>query len=512
MGRLIPIAAPGTEPKQPSSLTTRSRRSSSARPAGHRGRGGMAVAAAFLERATTLTVDPALRGERALAAAQAKQQAGAPETALRLLAVAERSPLDELQRAQVGLLHAQITFAVSRGSDAPALLLQAVKQIEPLDVRLARDIYLEALAAAQFAGRLARGGGVPEAARAALAAPPPAQPPRATDLLLDGLAVLLTEGYAAGAPILKQALEAFRSEDISDDEALRWTWLACRTSIDLWDYDTWDILSVRLVKITRDTGSARRAPTRPDVTHGVAPLRRGAERGRITERAGEGGHRGDGEPARALRRSVAGRLAGSGSRGIPSHRSHYRGGGTPGRGTRADRHSMGDGGALQRPRPLPRPRWRRRSRPANVRRNLGFSNWSLVELVEAAVRSGEPGAAADALERLTQVTRPCATDWALGIEARSRALLSEGEIAENLYREAIDRLDRARVRVELARARLLYGEWLRREHRRLDARDQLPRCPRDVHGFGYRGLRRPRSTRTARDWRDRPQTQPRDLG
>ena len=435
-------------------------------------RGGMAAAAAFLERATALTVDPALRGERALAAAQAKQQAGAPETALRLLAVAERSPLDELQRAQVGLLRAQITFAVSRGSDAPALLLQAVKQMEPLDVRLARDIYLEALAAAQFAGRLARGGGVPEAARAALAAPPPAQPPRATDLLLDGLAVLLTEGYAAGAPILKRALEAFRSEDISDDEALRWTWLACRTSIDLWDYDTWDILSVRLVKITRDTGALAALPLALTLRMGLHLY--AGELSAVASLSAQ---------VKAVTEATASQLAPYGALLLA---------GWQGREAEAFQvieatieEVVPRGEALG----LTATQWATAvlynglgryqdalvaAEQASERaEDLGFSNWSLAELVEAAVRSGEPGAAADALERLTQVTRPCATDWALGIEARSRALLSEGEIAENLYREAIDRLDRASVRVELARARLLYGEWLRREHRRLDAREQL---------------------------------------
>jgi DNA-binding CsgD family transcriptional regulator len=102
-----------------------------------------------------------------------------------------------------------------------------------------------------------------------------------------------------------------------------------------------------------------------------------------------------------------------------------------------------------------------------------WRNWGLVELIEAAVRSGKPELAADALGQLSQTTAASGTDWALGIEARSRALLSDNETAERLHREAIERLERTRVRVELARAHLLYGEWLRRERRRLDAREQL---------------------------------------
>ena len=433
-------------------------------------RGGLAAAAAFLERATALTVDPARRGERALAAAQAKQQAGAPEAALHLLAVAERGPLGELQRAQVGLLRAQITFVVSRGSDAPALLLRAVKQMEPLDVRLARDIYLEALAAAQFAGRLARGGGVLEAANAALAAPPPAQPPRPTDLLLDGLATLLTEGYRAGAPILKRALEAFRSEDISDDEALRWTWLACRTALDLWDYDTWDSLSVRLVKLTREAGALAALPLALTLRMGLHLY--AGDLGAVASLSTE---------VKAVTEATASQLAPYGALLLAAWRGREAEAFQVIEATIEEVLPRGEALGLTATRWVAAVLYNGLGRyqdalaaaeQASERaEDLGFSNWSLAELVEAATRCGQPQAAADALERLTQITNPCGTDWALGIEARSRALLSEGESAEILYREAIDRLDR--VRVELARARLLYGEWLRREHRRLDAREQL---------------------------------------
>jgi DNA-binding CsgD family transcriptional regulator len=437
-----------------------------------RTRGGLAAAAAFLERSAALTVEPARRGERALAAAQAKQQAGAPDAALRLLAVAEQGPLDELQRAHVGLLRAQIAFVVHHGGDAPALLLQAVKQMEPLDARLARDTYLEALAAAQFAGRLARGSGVHEAANAALAAPPAPKPPRATDLLLDGLAVLLAEGYAHGAPILKGALQAFRSKDISDDEALRWTWLACRVAIDMWDYDTWDVLSIRLVELTRDAGALAALPLALTLRMGLHLY--AGELGAVASLNAE---------VDAVTEATASQLAPYGALLLAAWQGREAEASEVIEATIAEVVPRGEALGLTAARWATAVLYNGLGRyqealaaamqASDREEDLGFSNWSLAELVEAAVRSGETAAGADALERLTRSTRPCGTDWALGIEARSRALLSEGGSAEIQYREAIDRLGRAGVRVELARARLLYGEWLRREHRRLDAREQL---------------------------------------
>jgi len=174
-------------------------------------RGGLAAAAAFLERASALTLEPSSRARRALAAAQAKHHAGAFDAALRLVGIAESGPLNDLQRAQVELLRGQIAFSLGRGSDAQPLLLKAAKRLEPLDRRLARETYLEALSAVFFPGLLASGESVLETAQAARVAPPPSQPPYASDLLLDGLAVLVTEGYAAGTPMLRSAVESVRS-------------------------------------------------------------------------------------------------------------------------------------------------------------------------------------------------------------------------------------------------------------------------------------------------------------
>jgi len=231
-------------------------------------RGGLAAAAAFLEHSVALTPDPASRALRALAAAQAKHLCGASDVALLLLATAEAGSLDELGRARVDLLRAQITFASSRGSDAPALLLRAAKRLEPLDLALARETYLDALSAAMFVGRLAAGIGVMEVAQAALAAPKP-HPPRASDLLLDGLATRFTRAYAAGAPMLKRALNAYPSKNVSSEEALRWM-----AAIDLWDDQMWEALATRHLQLARETGALTEASVRPQRTQRRVHVRR----------------------------------------------------------------------------------------------------------------------------------------------------------------------------------------------------------------------------------------------
>ena len=239
-------------------------------------RGGVVAAAAFLERAAALSVDPADRARRALAAARAKHQAGAPEAALALLASARAGPLDPLQGAQGELLRAQVTFTSHRGSDAPRLLLGAAKKLEPLDASLARETYLEALMAVQFAGRLA-GGAAFEVAEAARAAPP-SPSPRAPDLLLDGLAVLISDGRATAAPLMKRALRAFRDGDVAVNGGFRWLWLAEEAAIELWDHDAWYELAAREVQLVRDAG-ALTASARPHRLRRRADLRGRAGRG-----------------------------------------------------------------------------------------------------------------------------------------------------------------------------------------------------------------------------------------
>jgi DNA-binding CsgD family transcriptional regulator len=446
-------------------------------------RGGLAAAAAFLERASALTPEPARRARRALAAAQANHQAGAFDAALRLVAIAASGPLNELQRAQVDLLRGQVAFVVSRGSDAPPLLLKAAKSVGPLDERLARETYLEALTAVFFPGLRASGESVLETARAARGAPPPSQPPRASDLLLDGLALLITEGYAAGTPTLRTAVNAFLGEDISPGEGRRWLWLASRVAGFLWDDDAWGVLSARFVQLARDAGALS-----------VLPLA-------LTTRSAVHVFAGEFAMASSLQEEVVAINEATGASlapYLPLARVTFQG-----REPQATqlieaatrevvRQGEGQGPTFVH--------WL----TAVLHNGLGryeealaaaqkavedthaswWRNWALVELIEAAARSGKPELAADALGQLSQTTAGSGTDWALGVEARSRALLTDGEAAEPLYRQAIERLERTRVRVELARAHLLYGEWLRRERRRLDAREQLRHAHKSFAEFG----------------------------
>jgi hypothetical protein len=219
----------------------------------------VAAGAKFHERAVELTPDPRRRAQRALLAAKAKHQAGANDPALRLLAIAKAGPLDQLEQARAQLLHAQITFATTRGRDAPPLLLDAAKRLEPLDPTLARETYLEAFAAAFSADRLVRRGDAAEVAAAVLAADwEPST--RACDLLLDGLAVLTRDGYVAAAPALKVALRAFRNERLSEEDELRWLWLANRIARALADDEAWDELTARHLDLARRVGAFSALP------------------------------------------------------------------------------------------------------------------------------------------------------------------------------------------------------------------------------------------------------------
>jgi DNA-binding CsgD family transcriptional regulator len=423
-------------------------------------RGGTAAAAAFLARAAELTPDPAERGSRALAAAQAKVDAAAADAALELLAIAELAPLGELQRARLERLRARISFDRTRGSDAAALLLDAARRLEPLDASLAREIHLEALGAAMFAGRL--GGRADEAAEAARTAPPAPEPPRAIDLLLDGLATRFTEGYAAAVPPLRNALDAFcREADVS------WLWLACRVAQDLWDDASWDLLASRGVRVARATGALS-----------VLPIA-------ATYRASLYVHEGAFDAAASLIDEAEAITSETGwaslmyaSLLLAAWRGDEAGGlgliEAARRETTARGEGMGLGVVEWATALLSNGRGRYPEALAAAQRacehdDVGLYAWSLVELIEAGARTGAPDEAA--LARLSERARASGTDWALGIEAGSRALLSD--TPEPLYREAIERLERSRGVIHLARARLHYGEWLRREHRRVDAREQL---------------------------------------
>ena len=444
-------------------------------------RGGVAAAAAFLERAAELTANPARRGTRALVAAEAKLSAAAPDAASALIATANLCPLDELDQARLVRMRAQVAFARSRGSDAPPLLLEAAQRLAPLDAALARETYLDALGAAFFAGRLSSPS-VTAIAEAALAAPPAPSPPRTVDLLLDGLACRYAEGYAAGVAPLRRALQAVRD----DLDEVRWLWLACRIASELWEDGIWDELADRHVRLARSTGALATLP--------IA----------LAYRAGAHVHAGELATAAALTEEVEALTASTGEpplmytvgllaawRADEARAASFLDFAVGNLTERGEGRSLGWGeyaralfgnGTGDYDKALTA------AQAACEHDDLGLVAWPLVELIEAAARSGRPEAAAGPLERLCERTQVCRTDWALGIEARSRALLSDGREADDLYREAIDRLGPTRVAVHLARAHLVYGEWLRREGRRTDARPHL-RTAHDMLGrFGADGF------------------------
>jgi DNA-binding CsgD family transcriptional regulator len=446
-------------------------------------RGGLAAAAAFLQRSVGLTADPARRTDRALAAARANLYAGAFDAALRLVPIAEAGSPDQLQRAHAELLRAQIAFASMRGSAAPTLLLNAARELESVDVDVARATYLEALSAAMFAGRFTRlGSGVREVARAAMAAPQPLRPQRMPDVLLDALATLFTEGYQPALPILRQAQSAFDAET-PVAEQLHWLWLASIFSALLWDDVRWETLSERHVQLARETGALG------ELTHALGM------RAHVHFFAGE----------LATAASLVGEIravAEATGRNLPPYAAV---GLAAMRGREAEtvglidncreeltRRGEGIGisvldwaeamiyNGLGRYEEACAAAVRVVEHPDDV----NSSSWGMVELIEAAVRAGTPELAAEAHRRLSDRTQATDTDWGLGIAARSRALLTDENAAEPLYREAIERLGRTRLRPELARARLLYGEWLRRQRRHTDARGELRIAHEMFNDFG----------------------------
>jgi DNA-binding CsgD family transcriptional regulator len=435
-------------------------------------RGGIAAAAAFLERAALLTPDPPQRARRALAAAQAKVQAGASVAAQDLLAVAEAGPLADLDQARVELVRARLASATSRDGEAPLLLLRAAERLRRIDVGLARATYLDAMAAAIFAGRLASpGGSAIEVARIAAAAPPPLNRPRPPDLLLDGLTTLFTEGYAAAVPLLRQAVAAAEESTPADEEP-HWLWLACVMASQVWDDKRWELLSRRYLRLVRQLGALAELPLALD--RRIRPLLFAGELTTAAALLDETRTVEDatGNPpwhygALSLAafcgdQATAATLISSIIRDVTQRGEGY------GIACAEWANAMLGNGLGQ-----PREAMAAAERATEHYGDLGFFRWSLVELVEAAVHAGRPETAADAYRRLEEMTAPAGTDWALGLAARSRGLLHDGRAAEDAYREAIDRLGRTRVRVDLARAHLLYGEWLRRENHRAQARGQL---------------------------------------
>jgi DNA-binding CsgD family transcriptional regulator len=432
-------------------------------------RGGFAAAAAFLERAAVLTPDPAKRSARALAAAQAKVQAGALDAGLDLLAMAEAGPLGELGRARADVMRAQVAWLTGRGRDAPPLVLKAAKRLEPIAPDLARATYVDAIIAAGAAGRFAApGGSILDVA--SQVSPVSGPGPTAFDLLLDGLAAQYVRGYSASVPILRSALTAFL-DDMPPGQELRGIPLALMVSSILWDDDACMVISERWVRFCRQTGAlsdlllALSFRTYILLFSGdlsgaaslVEEVRAATDATGInfepTAAMSYYAYRGDeaesapfieASVSEALDRREGNRLA------VALWASALLNNGLR-------RYEDALAAAQQATSPL----------------DVIYPQWALAELIEAAVRTGAPAAATDAYRQLAEMAAATASDWALGLKARSQALLTDGKEAEGFYEASIEHLGRTRMRAELARAHLLYGEWLRRQRRRVDARDQL---------------------------------------
>jgi DNA-binding CsgD family transcriptional regulator len=459
-------------------------------------RGGMAAAAAFLQRAVALTVDPVRRGERALAAADVSFQAGAFDAVLELLAMAEASPLDGFQKARADVLRGHVAFVSGFGNNAAPLLLQAARQLEPYDLELARVTYLGAYGAAMTAGHLGRVGVFLEICRAAraLAPPPGAQHP--LEVLLDALALLTTDGRAAATPALQRAAKAVAHMPVED--VLRWGWLAGTASTATWDSDGASAIFARQVRLVREAGALAELPIHLSALAldklwtgdlaGAALLV--AESDTVAAATGS-----QLPPFAALRLwSLQGREAEASALVEATVKQATAGGaGLAVRVAQWAAAVLYNGLA-------------RYDLAVSAARQVTANDidpyqsmWALPELVEAGARSGDTELAGAALGRLAETTQPAGTDFALGIEARSRALLTDGVPAEELYREAIERLRRAQLRPEFARAQLLYGEWLRRQGRRVDAREQLSTAwdlftTIGMEGFAERARRELRAT------------------
>jgi DNA-binding CsgD family transcriptional regulator len=433
-------------------------------------RGGLAAAAAFFERAGALEPDSQLQADRNFAAARTKYEAGALREALDLLAALQRSPVDDARRAEIQLLHAQIAYAARRGSDAPLLLFKAARRLETVNPALARATYVEALSAAMFVGRLGRGGDVVEISEAALAGPPLPDVPEPSDLLLHGLAVRFTQGFAAGAPLLKEALRAFQREDLRAEETQS-LWFASRIALYLWDDEAWMALATRQLDLVRESGAMTALPFILSLYGSVFAFR--DDLGAAAALAEE--LRATTEATGIATFPYAG-LSIAAVRGREAEFAELV------RTTVSEAESRGEGSALTVTAFLSGTLYNGLGRYEaalsaldGVDRFLdeGAAMWALVELIEAAVRLGQLERAGHALELLAETTQAAGTEWGLGVEARCRALLSEDDRAEPLYLEAIERLSHSSVRVYHARAHLLYGEWLRRGRRRMDAREQL---------------------------------------
>ncbi|HEX6453169.1 MAG TPA: AAA family ATPase [Trebonia sp.] len=472
-----------------------------------RAHAGVAACAAFLQRAAILTPDSPRRSRRALAAAVTMLESGMLDAAARMLDMAEPGALDDHQRARADLVRAQLARVSSQGGDAPPLLLDAAGRLARFDAAEARAAYLDATDAAMFAAGLASAGGtLSDVARTAQGAPR-AHSPGTADLLLDGLASCFIDGYRAGAPILRRALSGF-GRDMTPAEELHWLRPACNGAVWLWDDQAWEALSSRRVRLARDAGALGHLPQALH-SHACARLLAGelgvAES--LTEEARAAAETAGSAPTPCGSLGLAA-LRGRADQALALIDSSARDAARHGEGlgvtvakwaaavlhNGAGRYGEALSAAKEAVAYASSP-----TGPEMMAAGSPMAGWAVTELIEAAVRSGSPDQAAEPMRYLSETASAVGTSWVVGIQARSQGLLSDGECAERLYRTAIEHLGRTRARVDLARAHLVYGEWLRRENRRVDAREQLRAAHHmldemGVHGFAERARRELQAT------------------
>ena len=464
-----------------------------ARSAGRaQARGGLAAAAAYLDRAATLTPDPAARAQRLLDAARAKRDAGELDAALDLLAAAGAGPPDELRTAEAQRLHGQIALEQRRGHDAARLLIGAARRLDTLDVSLARETYLQALGAAIWAGDSEQPGILREVAAAARTAPAGPAPVRAPDVLLDAFAIRLLDGHTAAAPTMTLALKRILALDPgTDTDVGSWLWLAGMraggvVAGELWDDSARHALAVRQVEVARDSGALVQSQyalnflawNHIDAGELAVAARLLDEDRLVAEAAGtspvgfcaillaawQGKERVTVELAEATARLAAG---GRMSRllTVADHAIAVLHNGL-------GRHDAAHAAALR----------------AFERGDLGYEPFVVTELAEAASRTRDQALITRLRRHMSERALTTPTEWALGTEACLRALAGDSDVADACYQEAIDRLSRTRVRAYLARVHLLYGEWLRREKRRAEAREHLRRAYEMLTAMGVEGF------------------------
>jgi DNA-binding CsgD family transcriptional regulator len=423
-------------------------------------RGGLAAAAAFLERAAILTPDVQKRAERTLAAAELMHEAGSLDSVENLLRAIDPRHLDAVQLARVEALEAELRL--ERGGTTTEMVLKLLAAAKRLDDdRSARVYALEALKHAFWSGQPP----ALEAVAQALAETPAAESSVA-GLLTRGWAQMLERGFPAGTDLMRQAMILLREKPALEESDLSLLPYTEGITLNSWDIDSWETLARQRLQLVRDVGALRELPealgnwivywvSKGDLPAAATVL---AELEAVIEATGAyQGSLGWFEAWRFDEPKALARIEAA-ERANPNYAVSFYEHSRAVVFNAAGRYDAALAAAQRSCELHP----------------LGTHSWALIDLVEAAARSGDQDRARAAFDQLKARTRLVSTDWGLGLEARCAALVADdAAAAEPLYAEAVERLGRAGTPPDLARAHLLYGEWLRRGGRRLDAREQL---------------------------------------